>query len=100
MVDPDNVRPTDLKFLLVDNSFYLRLRRWWRRWRPVLRFVRQKGKWHTKDIHVLRLEESLLFVEFIGDPTEPSAHNLFAKQLAGEGAQPHDMGHGPGIPSF
>jgi hypothetical protein len=26
MVDPDNVRPTDLKFLLLDNSFYFRLR--------------------------------------------------------------------------
>src|SRR6266536_2869510 len=100
MVDPDDVRPTDLKFFLLDNRFYLRLRWWWRRRRPVLRFVRQKCEWDAEDIHILRFEESFLFVEFIRDAPEPSAYDLLAKQLAGEGAQPHDVGHGPGIPSF
>jgi transposase len=37
--------------------------------------MRQEGEWHTKNIYVLRIRQTVR-IKFISGPTEPATHNL------------------------
>ena len=79
---------------LLDDRLDLGLRWRWRRRRTVLRFVRQESERHAEDVDVLRLEQACLWVDLVRYAAEPAPDHLLAEQLAGEGAQAHDVRHG------
>ena len=41
-----------------------------------------------------------LGVDLVGRAAQAAADHLLAEELAGEGAQPHDVRHGLGVPAF
>ena len=108
VADADNTRPPDLEIGLVRNRFDRRLRLR-RRWRAVFSgLMRQEGEGNAKDVDVLRLKEFDLlpghrvglFFRVVGGAPQAAPNHLFTQQLAGKGAQTHDVGDGLGVPAL
>ena len=62
--------------------------------------MRQEGEGHSKNVHVLRVEESSFGVKFVGGATKPAADNLLTQELAREGSQAHDVRYRFSVPSL
>ena len=46
------------------------------------------------------IEQAGVGIDFVGRAAKTAAHDLLAEELAGEGAQAHDVRHGLGVPAF
>ena len=70
--------------------------------------MREECERNAEDVDVLRLKEFDLlpghrvglFFRFVGGTTQAASNHLFTQQLAGEGAQTHDVGDGLGVPAL
>src|SRR5437867_3901652 len=100
MVDAEDVGPSYLKSMLLR----IRLNRCFWLWRSrnnlACVFMRKKCKRHSKDVHVLRLEESALCIDFIRRAAKSSSNNLLAEKLTRERPQTHDVRYRLCIPPF
>ena len=96
-VDAHHVRPRKREPLLLPDRLDGGLRQRRRR-HPGPRLVRQERERHAEDVHVLRFQQAGVGADVVGGAAKPAADHLFAQQLAGEGAQAHDVGHGLGVP--
>ena len=67
--------------------------------RPRL-LVRQEREGHAEDVHELGIEEAGLGSTLVARAAQPAPHHLLAEELAREGAQPHDVGDGLGVPAL
>jgi exopolysaccharide biosynthesis WecB/TagA/CpsF family protein len=63
-------------------------------------FVGQEGERDAENIHILRPKQLRSGLEFVAGSPEASANDLLAQQLAGEGAQAHDVRYCPGVPAL
>ena len=62
--------------------------------------MRQESERHAENVDVLWIEQACVRVGLIGGPTQAASDDLLAEQLAGEGSQAHDVGHGFRIPTL
>src|SRR5262245_39023061 len=100
MVNTDDIRPSDG----VWHFGRIRLNRslWGRRHgNAALRgLVRQEGERNSKNVDVFRLKQSRFRVELIAGAPQTAPHHLLTQQLAGEGAESHDMRDSLGVPAL
>ena len=76
----------------------LRFRRRGRTVLPAL--VGQEGEGHAEDVDVFRLEQLRIRVHLVGRTAQAAPDHLLAEELAGEGAETHDVGDGLRIPAL
>ena len=73
----------------------------WRRRRAVLpAFVGQKSERYTKNVDVLRLEQTGVLVHIVRRATQAASDDLLTEKLAGERPQAHDVSHSLRVPSL
>ena len=62
--------------------------------------MRKKGERNTKNVDVLRTEQSRRFVNLVGRATQTTPYHLFTEKLRCKCSQAHNVGHSFGIPAF
>ena len=100
LVHAQDVGPFDLVHLPVGQGFDLHAGLGRRGWRPLAAGRHGHGQRHAKHVHKLGRVQARFRVDVVGHAAQAPANHLLAQQLAGEGAQAHDVRHGLGVPAL